>query len=261
MTAVTQLKIMSFNLRTDNRGDGINYFFDRFDRVTEVLDREKPDIVGFQEVTDSMRAKLRDYLTDYTIQGCGRGSDYHGEAMIIGYRKDAVELIALENLWLSPTPKIPGSTFGGDQSGCPRMFTALLLKHNNVKEPFYFINTHLDHEGKMARYLGAMEIVQYISLHPEKFILTGDFNAIPNTPEIRVITEALAYRGAQDCTADLPGTFHGFGRIPLERRPKIDFIFSDAPCKESYVVEDIPVEGKYYSDHHAVCAILEMESE
>ena len=255
----TQLKIMSFNLRTDNKGDGINYFFNRFDRVTEVLDREKPDIIGFQEVTDPMRAKLRDYLTDYTVQGCGRGSDFHGESMLIAYRKDAVELISLENIWLSMTPAIPGSRYGGDQSGCPRMFTAALLKHNGADKPFYFINTHLDHEGAMARYLGAVQLVQYISLHKECFVLTGDFNATPETPEIKVVTDALAYRDAKDCTESLGGTFHGFGKIPEERRSKIDYIFSDAPCVHAYIVEDIPVEGQYYSDHNAVCAILEME--
>ena len=254
-----QLKIMSFNIRTACESDGINYFFNRFDRITEVLDREKPDVIGFQEVTDSMRVKLRDYLKDYTVQGCGRGKDYHGEAMIIAYRKDAVELISLENIWLSMTPSIPGSRYGGDQSGCPRMFTAALLKHAQLDKPFYFINTHLDHEGKMARYMGAVQLAQYISLHDQKFVLTGDFNATPNEPEIQVITEALAYRGAVDCTVRLGGTFHNFGRIPVERWPKIDYIFSDIPCKESYVVEDIPVNGQYYSDHNAVCAILEME--
>ncbi len=259
MSATKQLKIMSFNIRTANKGDGINYFFNRFDRVTEVLEQEKPDIVGFQEVTDEMRAKLRDYLADYTVQGCGRESDFHGEAMLIAYRKDAVELISLENIWLSMTPAIAGSRYGVDQSGCPRMFTAALLKHNDIAKPFYFINTHLDHEGKTARYLGAVQLVQYISQRKEKFVLTGDFNAPPETPEIQVITEALAYRGTKDCTESLGGTFHGFGRIPAERQCRIDYIFSDANCVESYKVEDVPVEGKYYSDHNAVCAILDME--
>ena len=254
-----QLKFMSFNLRMDNKKDGINYFFNRFDRVTEVLDKEKPDVIGFQEVTDAIRAKLRDYLSDYTVQGCGRGKDCHGESMLIGYRKDAVELVKLENIWLSPTPEIPGSRYGGDQSGCPRMFTAALLKHKDAECPFWFINTHLDHEGALARYMGAMQIAQYISVHDEKFVLTGDFNATPETPEIKVVTDALAYRGAVDCSEKLGPTYHGFGDLSPEKWVKIDYIFSDAPCKASYLVEDIPVEGKYYSDHSAICTVLEME--
>ena len=254
-----QLKVMSFNLRIANNGDGINYFFNRFDRVVEVLEKEQPDIVGFQEVSDSMRAALRDRLPGYTVQGCGRDQNYHGEAMIIAYRKELVELISLQNIWLSLTPHIPGSRYGGDQSGCPRMFTAALLKHDDIKEPFYFINTHFDHEGETARYLAAVQLTQFMSENDNHFVLTGDFNATPESPEIQLLSESLSYRGGKDCTANLDGTFHNFGRIPPEKCPKIDYIFSDAVCKESYKVEDIPVEGMYYSDHNAVCAILEME--
>ena len=255
----TQLKIMSFNLRIDNSGDGINRFFNRFDRVVEVLEKEKPDVVGFQEVSDPMRAALRDRLPDYTVQGCGRGRDCHGEAMLIAYRKDLVEVMSVENIWLSLTPHIPGSRYGGDQSGCPRMFTAIKLKHNDVKEPFYFINTHFDHEGAMARYLASVQMIQYMSQHDEHFVLTGDLNATPDSPEIKLLSDSLGYRGGKDCSADLDGTYHGFGRLPAEKQPKIDYIFSDAVCKECYKVEDIPVEGQYYSDHNAICAILEME--
>ncbi|MBR4873784.1 MAG: endonuclease/exonuclease/phosphatase family protein [Clostridia bacterium] len=248
------LKIMSFNLRVDNMGDGINSFTNRFHRVVEVLEQEKPDLVGFQEVTDSMRARLRDHLPGYTVQGCGREANYHGESMLIAYRTDTVELISLENVWLSPTPTVAGSTFGGDQSSCPRMFTSAFVKHNDIPQPFYFINTHLDHVGAEARYLGAMQLVQYVSGHKEHFVLTGDFNATPEAREITLITKALVHRGAVDCTADLGPTFHNFGRYSMDDRIKIDYIFTDATCESAYVVEDVPVDGQYYSDHNAVCA-------
>ena len=248
------LKFMTFNLRVDNAGDGINAFTNRFDRVVEVLHRENPCVVGFQEVTDGMRARLRDCLPGYTVQGCGREKNYHGESMLIAYRTQEVELLSLDNLWLSPTPRIPGSTFGGDQSGCPRMLTTALLKHNECAMPFRFVNTHLDHVGAQARYLGAMQLVQLISGYHEKFVLTGDFNATPEAPEIKLITEALASRGTVDCTANLGGTFHNFGRYAPERRSKIDYIFTNGECKNAYIVPDVPVNGQYYSDHFAVCA-------
>lgn len=252
------LKIMSFNLRVDCAADGINSFSNRFHRVVEVLERERPDIVGFQEVTEGMRARLRDHLPGYTVQGCGRNRDYHGESMLIAYRKDEVELITLENVWLSPTPSLPGSFYGGDQSDCPRMFTAALLKHNDVRTPFLFINTHLDHLGKQARYLGAMQLLQYISSHREAFILTGDFNATPDAPEIALISSVMKDRRVVDCTSELGPTFHDFGRLPENKRVKIDYIFTDGSCTESYVVPDEPVDGQYYSDHNAVCAMVEL---
>ena len=259
MSHQNPLKFMSFNLRVDNAGDGINAFSNRFERVAEVLEKEKPDVVGFQEVTDGMRAKLRQLLTDYTLQGCGREANYHGESMLIGYQTSKVELLSLDNLWLSPTPQVAGSTYGGDQSGCPRMLTTALLKHDALPAPFRFVNTHLDHKGANARYLGAMQLVQLLSSYHHPFVLTGDFNALPQSPEIQLVTSALSHSGVVDCTAGLGGTFHNFGRLTAERKEKIDYIFTSGQCIDAYIVADIPVDGQYYSDHHAVCALISFD--
>ncbi|MBO5287520.1 MAG: endonuclease/exonuclease/phosphatase family protein [Clostridia bacterium] len=253
------IKVMTFNLRMHTTGDGINAFFNRIDRVLQVINEEAPDVIGFQEVTDEMRSKLREELKNYTIIGCGRNTDYHDEAMIIAYLTSKIELISCENKWLSPAPDIPGSRYGGDQSGCPRMYTSALLKHCDVKKPFRFINTHLDHCGEMARYLGSMQLVQAISQMNEKFVLTGDFNATPDTKEIKLITEALSFKNAIDCSADIEPTFHNFGKLPPEKRVKIDYIFTDARCEGCYKIDDTPIEGKYYSDHEAICAILSLD--
>ena len=255
---MNKIKVMTFNLRFDGEWDGINSFTNRFDRVLEVINKESPDVIGFQEVTDSMRDRLRKALREYSMVGCGRDSNYHGEAMMIGYRTESIELLSCDNIWLSLTPSIPGSGYGGDQSGCPRMFTTTLLKHNDIKEPFRFINTHLDHLGKNARYLGSLQLVQAISQYKEKFVLTGDFNAEPNSPEIQLIISSLSYRGAIDCTESLEPTFHEFGKLKNEERVKIDYIFTDGKCNNAYIVQDIPVNGQYYSDHFAICAYIEL---
>ena len=90
-------------------------------------------------------------------------------------------------------------------------------------------------------------------------MLTGDFNATPEAREIGLITKGLAARGAVDCTADLGPTFHNFGRLPEDKRIKIDYVFTDGKCEAAYVVEDVPVEGQYYSDHNAVCAFITLD--
>lgn len=253
-----EIKVMSFNLRFDTESDGINAFSKRFWRVLDVINTEKPDIIGFQEVTDSMRARLRDEIKGYTTIGCGRNADCHGEAMFIAYRTELFELISCENVWLSETPDIPGTRYGGDHSGCPRMYISLLLKHNGIEKPFRFINTHLDHQGANGRYLEATQLSGAISKYKEKFVLTGDFNATPDAPEIKLITSSLCEKNAIDCTAKLGPTFHSFGRLAPDKAEKIDYIFTDAKCTDAYAVKDVPVNGQYYSDHNAVCALIEL---
>ena len=255
-----EIKSMSFNLRYDTESDGINSFTNRFHRVLDVIEKENADIIGFQEVTDSMRIRLRKELKNYTLIGCGRDANYHGESMFIAFRTDKFELISSESVWLSDTPSIPGSRYkNSDQSGCPRMYTSLLLKHNDIKKPFRFINTHLDHSGENARYLGAKQLVEAILKYDEKFILTGDFNATPDSYEIKYMISALKEKGVIDCTKDLAPTFHAFGKIPTDEFLKIDYIFTDGICNKVYAVEDIPENGQYYSDHNAVCAYIDVD--
>ena len=252
------MKVMSFNLRFDTPSDGINSFTNRVPRIIETIQKESPDIIGFQEVTDSMRKKMREILTGYTTVGCGRDTNYHGEAMLIAFKTDLFELIDVKNVWLSETPDVPGSKYGFDHSGCPRMYTSILLKHDDIEKPFRFVNTHLDHEGEMARVLESEQLCRDLGAYKEKFVLTGDFNATPDAPEITLITEKMKDRGCIDCTKDLGVTFHAFGKWPEEKHVKIDYIFTDGVCKNAYRVENIPVNGQYYSDHNAVVAEIEL---
>ena len=260
MSNISEIKAMSFNLRLDGDYDGENTFFKRTDLVLDAIRRADPDIIGFQEVRPRMRKWIRENLKNYTIQGCGRGRVFDDESTTIAYRTDKFELVSLENIWLSNTPDVPGSTYGGDQSPCPRMFTSALLCHLESGKWFRFVNTHLDHVGNNARVLGAAQIMQHIELKKYNFILTGDFNAEPGSPEIELITSTeINGRRVTDCTAGIGGTFHDFGRLPEEKRSKIDYIFTDMTCVASSVVEDPHENGRYYSDHNAVTAVIALQ--
>lgn len=258
-----ELKIMSFNLRTEVRSDGINYFPNRKTRILSTIETESPDLIGFQEATDTMRAWLIESLfpIGYTVIGCGRSAYYRGESTIVAYKRSIFEMISAETRWLSLTPTVAGSNFGGDQSDCPRVFTALVLKRHDVAQPFAFVNTHLDHIGASARLLGAAEICGYLSEKNLPFVITGDMNATPETPEVGTFTSStLCDSPVVDATANLGPTFHNFGRLAPEDCVKIDYIFTNLPCdiSRSYRVEDIPVDGVYISDHNPVCAYVEL---
>lgn len=257
------LKVMTFNLRTAVEVDGINLFWNRTGRVRETLAAERPDLIGFQEAKTEMRAWLTTELATlgYTVVGCGREKNLHGEGTVIAFRHELFELRSLETFWLSATPSVPGSRFGGDQSSCPRVATAGVLRHRDAKAPFVFLNTHLDHKGHTARLLGATQILQYLSQTGLHFILTGDMNALPGTPEILAFTDTpICGAPVVEATENITGTFHGFGRYPADGMKKIDYIFTDMETntKAAYLVPDEPKDGVYISDHRPVVAFVQL---
>ena len=255
----TTLKIMSFNLRLDTPADGAHQFSYRKPLVQAFLEKEAPDIIGFQEVTTAMREWLVDTLTDYYAVGVGREKDYTGETPLIAFRKDKMALLGADTVMLSNTPKVFGSRYdGSDQSGCPRVYTRVYLKHHDVAEPFYVYNVHTDHRGSVSRMLASNQLLQDLTSHDVRFFMTGDFNATPDAPEIAMIT-ACRSRAIVDATAELGGTFHGFGA--LEVPTQIDYIFTDAAIKtiSAACVDDTPAEGEpYISDHYPIYIVAEM---
>lgn len=253
-----KMKVCTFNLRTPVPNDGANYFPNRKQRILDCIRDEDPDIIGFQEAAVTTADWLREVLDGYTVIGCGRGKTLNDEASLIAYRKNAFEMISAETFWLSLAPSVWGSRYGADQSTCPRVATAAVLKHREAEKPFLFLNTHLDHKGSAARMYGSIQILQYVDKMGLPVVMTGDFNALPDAPEIKVIVDSK-YHGIQDLTAEVGGTFHGFGqRLP---NTKIDYIFSNLPADpaESYAVQDEPADGVYISDHRPVISFVTLD--
>lgn len=253
-----KLKICTFNLRYPSDKDGINCFENRKGLIRACIEREKPDVIGFQEAADSVRAWLRDALSDYAVVGCGRNADLTGEACLIAYKKRDFEALFTQTFWLSLAPSVPGSRYGADQSKCPRIATAAILKHRATEKPFLLINTHLDHKGSAARTYGAIQILQYVDAKKLPFVLTGDLNATPDAPEIKLLTDC-EYQSVTDLTADLPCTFHNFGKG--EDECKIDYIMTSmrGDPAEAYTVSDVTPDGVYVSDHYPVFGFVTAE--
>jgi len=251
-----KLKIMTFNIRCKNGGDGINGFDNREPKVLKAISDEFPDLIGFQEATDYQRDFLRKNLSDnYIVLGCGRGADCYGESVCIAFKRDLFELISLDTFWLSDTPDAPGSRYeNSDQSSCPRLTVHAKLIAKGLSSPLHFFNTHLDHKGEKARLLGMRAIIEKISNTKGYFVLTGDFNARPNSPEISEFKNTAAF-SATEATENITHTFHGFGSFDSDH--KIDYIFTNGTPERSYTVEQSSADGIYISDHHPVCAIIE----
>ncbi len=253
-----KIKLMTFNLRIAVASDGINAFDNRKERIKETIMYERPDVIGFQEASDSMIDWIKVAIrSKYTVIGTGRNADRTGEGARIAFKKKKFELVSLETSWLSETPNIPGTCYSVDQSSCPRVFTAVELMDKKTKKIFRVINTHLDHRGEFARVCGATQIVQYISMKnkliPCPNVVMGDLNARPESDAIKIFKTHVP-----DITEEVGQTFHGFGKFPNDPDWHIDYIFSDAKkAAPSYAVPDESVGGVYISDHYPICAFIE----
>lgn len=251
------MQIVTFNIRCDYGQDGANNFKYRQDLILRKIKAEQPDILCFQEVLPHVSLWLKENLEDYYLVGCGREKNLEGEETSIAYRKEKYNIVKLEIFWLSETPKIPGSRYA-NQSECPRTCTCIYFQEIKTGKIFRVYNTHLDHIGSEAREQGLEQILKEITgadfLGDVPVILTGDFNAFPDSKELSVLNK---YPQFSDCTKDIDGTFHDFGR--LNEMEKIDYIIADKHFTCKKVEKWIDCEGEVYlSDHYPVSAVLEL---
>ena len=96
-------------------------------------------------------------------------------------------------------------------------------------------------------------------------IVTGDFNAVETEDPIQVLIDRdnvdhlTDSRSVADLKYGPEWTFHGFGRIPLEKRHLIDYIFIKGNIKvlRHGVLTDT-LNHLYPSDHCPIMCVIEI---
>ena len=250
-------KIVTWNLRSIYIGDGINGFIHRAGLICHKILKELPDVISFQEIIEETFPVMQRMLPEYLFVGHFRGANYGGEGVFTAIRKDSIEVLGSEVIWLSPTPYVPGSRFKS-QSICPRICLMTQLRHKKTGKVFRVFNLHLDHESEDARVAGIQCVLKFVDEYNNKaeypLFLMGDFNATPDSNAVRMCSE---YRDISDLTGHIENTRHDFGTAKI----KIDYIFVSDVLKDSVtrtVVWDDVIEGIYLSDHYPICTELEI---
>lgn len=246
------MKLVTYNIRYDCGQDGINNFSCRKSFILETIAREKPDVIGFQEVLPHVALWLKENLKDYYVVGCPRETDLTGEQVCIAFRPDKFNLMKMDTFWLSPTPYVPGSRYP-EQSICPRTCTEVVLQELSGGKIFRMLNTHLDHEGSLARVLGAKQILEAMDnaqFFPDApIVLVGDMNAEPDSPEMELIASRM-----ENLTQDIGITYHGFMG---PNQCCIDYIFLSGAISGCDVRKWTDSrDGVFLSDHFPVSAEL-----
>lgn len=172
------LKVMSFNVRYENTGDtGDRSWNKRRAAVLAMLADQQPDIMGVQETLLSQKTYLDQKLTGYKSIGVGRNDGFDkGEFAAIFYRKKTLKPDNWGTFWLSETPDIPSK---GWDANIYRSATYAVFTHIKSGKKIFIINTHLDHQGTIAR-AESMKLIEKkikeLNIDNYPSILTGDFN-------------------------------------------------------------------------------------
>lgn len=260
--SATSLSVMTFNMRYDNPEDGENNWRFRRERVAEVIKAQDVDVLGTQELLSNQFDDLSGLLTGYQGVGVGRldGAE-SGEYCAVFFKKERFTLLDSGTFWLSETPEVVGSL--GWDGACERIATWVVLRDRDDRELF-FIDTHLDHVGQVARDEGVSLLMKRIEILSggRPVILTGDFNSEPESSVVPHVQKDGVLRDAKAIAAQRSGTdwsFSDFGRIPEAERPLLDYIFVSGDIEAvRYEVLPDTFDGGYVSDHAPVMAVVKI---
>jgi endonuclease/exonuclease/phosphatase family metal-dependent hydrolase len=246
-----EMRVMSFNIRNNRVDDGVNSWPKRCPVIARMWARVDPDVVGIQEDWPDQRATLAELAPGFEFVGRGRDADGGGPATALGYRSDAFECLESGDFWLSEQPDEPGSR--SFDSAISRKATWVRLREPDGRT-WLVVNTHLDHRGEVARAVGAQLIQRFVAdrAGSDSAVVTGDFNALPDSPPLRMLLADGALTDGLAEVGERGPTFHRFTGVGNRR---IDYILTsaDVTVTGGGVVPDH--DGPVYaSDHFPIYA-------
>lgn len=252
--------VMTYNIRYDNPGDGINQWGMRKEKVYSLIKKYDPEIFGVQEALHHQLEDLKKNLPGYDYVGVGRDDGKQkGEYSAIFYKKNQFKIKGSDTFWLSETPSVPGSK--NWDAAITRVATWAVFTEKKSKKNFILINTHFDHIGKEARAKSA----ELLLTQAEKIakntplIITGDFNCTREDKPYQVIMSQKPIALQDPAPANPPGTFCNFQVNSIECRA-IDYIFSSLDWKtNNYQVITDNDGNNYPSDHLPVQVTVSLE--
>ena len=251
------LEVMTFNIRLDAPSDSANNWKYRKDNACKMIAYYQPDLLGMQEVCHNQMEDLKQGLPQYTALGVGRDDGKEaGEYCPVFFKTDRFTLVVYGNFSLSEYPDTIG--IKGWDASYNRVTTWAVLQEKNNGKKFVYFNTHLDNDGKVARKEGVRLILNKIKqIAPDMpAIITGDFHCEPDEEPLQILE-----KGGMQNTSKTAGrtyctswSFHDFGRIPVDERVLLDYVFvNDGAKVDRYrVIQDMPENG-FLSDH---CPVL-----
>ncbi len=255
------LNVMTFNIRYDNLGDGLDNWRFRAENVVGMFTHHEVAIAGLQEVLHRQLTLLEKRLPGYGHVGVGREDGKQGgEYAPIFYRRERLELTRSETIWLSETPGKVGSKSW--DSSLPRIATLAWLKDKETEKRLLVVNTHFDHRGAVARRESAALIGRHVKqVNQQKLpvVVMGDLNCLPGSEPYKQFTQAGYQDALEKSEKDHQGprsSWNGFGTKVVAGR-RIDFIFVSPGFRVlEHKIDARQFKGRFPSDHCPVISQL-----
>lgn len=244
--------VVCWNIRYDNAGDSLDRWDQRRDALAREVLRQRPQIIGLQEVLLHQAEYLDAQWPGHRRFGVGREDGVaKGEFSPIYFDTTMFRFISGRTIWLSPTPDTPSK---GWDAACERIASYVILYDLRTGDSLHVVNTHWDHEGVEARLNSARIIVDLIKplrARNAHILLMGDFNTTVDQAPLRELSQVL-----ENCApthALSQGTFNGFD-VDRDIFDRIDHVWRSPRNWEllRYEVPQPTVSGRHVSDHFPV---------
>ncbi len=252
-----EIRVMTYNIRYDNPGDGPNAWANRKEKLCGLILRELPGVAGIQEALHNQMTDLAHFLPAYEMFGVGRDDGKQaGEYAAILYLREKYERLDGGHFWLSANPESPGSM--GWDAACTRMVSWVRLRQRDTGFSFFLFNTHFDHMGEKARIMSARLLKKKIRkiAKEETVILTGDFNCTIDSKPMRMLLRGKPglkdSRRAADHVSGTPFTWSGFSTGSKPGNIIDHILVPDKAAVKEYFILCDQQDGYYFSDHMPV---------
>lgn len=231
------------------------WFKEDIERILSVLKEYPADVICLQELTRGYAQQSRENTWDYITQELG-----------YAYRVQEVPIITGEGRWTQGNmicSRLPltgsRSTWlhepSNPESSDDQYRGYLEITLNASGEEVTVATTHLSFKADMSDDTELQRLLDIIGKKRERFVLTGDFNATPDSPRIMGLEKALRHAGppyTENTWTTKPYIFDGVEKSTLDWR--LDYIFTTRDCNAAEAVL-IPTT---VSDHLPIRAVIEV---
>ena len=254
---MTELKLITSNIRFSNPADGIHDWPYRLPLLVNLFHSFGPDILATQEGRIGQLKELDEELPNLILIDSHR--DWIDERMYpcLFINPQTILLERSGDIWLSETPELAGSK--SFESAFPRLFTwaEITIKTSGIQ--LMIVNTHLDHILNSTRVEQIQVLIKEVKkINKRELIILGDFNESPYSSIKSDLINAFNLKDPWiEKNYAEETSHHGFEGLEAVTGDRIDWILipKNFECTQ-LVMDKQSVKDVYPSDHYPILATV-----